>query len=183
MNLMKYESQYRILDDMLEESGGVVTPEIEQYMSEVNAMTVAKVFDLVNVREELDGYAKICKEEADRLSKKAKSLASRADWWKSMIVRIMASAGQKSVTNGAYKITLTKNPLRIEIEDETAIPSSYKTAEVKMSWSDYEKIKDIIDAQSVKIAPDKKEIGNLYKSGGVEVAGVKYVQDDNVRIS
>lgn len=183
MNLMKYESQYRILDDMLEETGGVVTSEIEKYMDEVNALTVAKVFDLVNIREELEAYTKVCKEEADRLSKKAKTMSSRADWWKSMIVRIMSAAGQKSLTNGVYKIALTLNPLRIEIEDETAIPSSYKTAEVKMSWAEYEKIKDLIEPQSVKIAPDKKEIAAIYKASGVEVAGVKYVREEAVRIS
>ena len=183
MNIAIVSEQYRILDAMLEESNGLLTPEIEQYMESINAFTVAKVFDLVSLREELDGYAKLCKEEADRFSKKSKSLAARADWWKSRIVQIMAAADRKSITNGVYNVTLTQNPLRIEIEDETAIPSSYKTAEVKMSWADYEKIKDIIDAQSVRIAPDKKEIGNIYKVSGVEVAGVKYVREDNVRIS
>ena len=58
MNLMKYEEIYRKLDDMLEESGGVITKEIEEYMDKVNAITIAKVFDLASIRDELEGYAK-----------------------------------------------------------------------------------------------------------------------------
>ena len=57
MNLMKYEEKYRKLDDMLEESGGVIAKEIEEYMDIVNAITIAKVFDLASIRDELEGYA------------------------------------------------------------------------------------------------------------------------------
>jgi hypothetical protein len=78
MNLMKYEEKYRKLDDMLEESDGVITKEIEEYMDKVNAITIAKVFDLASIRDELEGYSKICKEESDRLAKKAKTAYTKS---------------------------------------------------------------------------------------------------------
>ena len=37
-------------------------------------------------------------------------------------------------------------------------------------------------ALSVKYEVDKKSISEIYKSSGVEIAGVKYVQDDDVRV-
>jgi hypothetical protein len=183
MNLMKYEEKYRKLDDMLEESGGVITKEIEEYMEKVNAITIAKVFDLASIRDELEGYAKICKEEADRLTKKAKQLTQRAAWWKDRIIDVMTASGQKTLTNGVYKVTLTQNPLKIQIDDEEEIPASYKTVELKLSYDEYKKIKDIIEPKSVNMIPDKIKIKELYKSDMIEVAGVKYVKENNVRIS
>lgn len=183
INLYAIDTVYRTLDAMLEESAGVLTPEIEAYMESINAYAVGKVFDLLSLKEEADKFADLCKREADEMSRKHKTLAARADFYKAVIVKAVSASGQKTLTNGVYKITLTTNPLKVEIVDETAIPSTYKSAEVKMSWADYDKIKDMISVQSVKVSPDKKEIGNLYKSAGVEVAGVKYIQEPNVRIS
>jgi hypothetical protein len=47
---------------------------------------------------------------------------------------------------------------------------------------DYNKIKDMVNIKSLNISIDKKSISEIYKSSGVEIAGVKYVQDDDVRV-
>ena len=39
-----------------------------------------------------------------------------------------------------------------------------------------------VEAKSVKYEVDKKSISEIYKSSGVEISGVKYVQDDDVRV-
>jgi len=183
MNLFSIESSFAVLDAMLEESQGVLTPEIEAYMDTIGAMSLAKLFDLQNLRDQCQAFAKTCKEKADEFAAKAKALDARDARYRGWQVKIMSAAGQKSMTNGAHKITLVQNPLRIEVVDETAIPSTYQVAEVKMSLADYEKIKDQIEVKSVKPAADKKAIADLYKATGVELSGVQYVREDNVRVS
>ena len=81
------------------------------------------------------------------------------------------------------KDTLTQNPLKIQVDDEEEIPASYKTVELKLSYDEYKKIKDIIEPKSINMVPDKIKIKELYKSDMIEVAGVKYVKENNVRIS
>ena len=94
----------------------------------------------------------------------------------------MTSAGQKTMENGAHRITLVKNPLKVEIVDESEIPDTYRITDMKISLADYRKIMDMVEAKSVKYEVDKKSISEIYKSSGVEISGVKYVQDDDVRV-
>lgn len=183
MNLFAIESSFAVLDAMLEESQGVLTPEIESYLETIQAFAIHKIFDLQALREQCQAFAKVAKEKADEYAAKAKALERRDEMFKSWQIRALSAAGQKSMTNGVYKITLVQNPLKIEVVDENAVPSSYQVAEVKMSLADYEKIKSMVEVKSVKVAVDKKSIGDLYKAAGVEVSGVEYRRDDNVRVS
>jgi hypothetical protein len=89
------------------------------------------------------------------LLRKLKQLTQRAAWWKDRIVDVMSASGQKTLTNGVYKVTLTQNPLKIQVDDEEAIPASYKTVELKLSYDEYKKIKDIIEPKSINMIPDK----------------------------
>ena len=183
MNLFAIESSFAALDAMLEESQGVITPEIESYLESIQAFTIHKIFDLQTLREQCQAFAKLAKEKSDEYAAKAKVLERRDEMFKSWQIRAMSAAGQKSMTNGVYKITLVQNPLKVEVVDESVVPSSYQVAEVKMTMADYEKVKSLIDVKSVKVSIDKKSIGDIYKAAGVEVSGVEYHRDDNVRVS
>ncbi len=182
MNIYAIEAQFVALDAMLEESNGVLTPEIETYMDSIQAKSLNYLFDLQTLRDQCNDYAKVCKDRADEFAKKAKNYLNRDQAYRKMQVAIMLSAGQKTMENGAHRITLVKNPVKAEIVEESDIPSTYQIADVKMSMDDYNKIKDMVNIKSLNISIDKKSISEIYKSSGVEIAGVKYVQDDDVRV-
>ena len=166
------------LDELVTE----LTPEIETYMDSIQAKSLNYLFDLQTLRDQCNDYAKVCKDRADEFAKKAKNYLNRDQAYRKMQVAIMLSAGQKTMENGAHRITLVKNPVKVEIVEESDIPSTYQIADVKMSMDDYNKIKDMVNIKSLNISIDKKSISEIYKSSGVEIAGVKYVQDDDVRV-
>lgn len=183
MNIATLSNEYLVLQDMLEDSLGEVTPEIEAYMDTIKAKTVNGLFELQNVREAFDAASDMCKKKADEWSEKAKRMARSSDNVKKVQIAVMQMSGNKSLTNGAYKITLTQNPLKVNVVDETAIPSTYLKASVEMTAAEYEQIKNMIEAKSVKFSADKKSIAEIYKATGIELAGCEYTRDDNVRVS
>ena len=182
MNIYAIEAQFVALDAMLEESNGVLTPEIETYMDSIQARSLNCLFDLQTLRDQCQDYAKICKDRADEFAKKAKNYLNRDEAYRKMQVAIMLSAGQKTMENGAHRITLVKNPLKVEVVEESEIPDTYRITELKINLADYKKIMDAVEAKSVEYGIDKKSISEIYKSSGVEIAGVKYVQDYDVRV-
>lgn len=183
MNLFSLSQDYLRLQDMLEESYGELTPEIDAYMESIGAKTVQALFNIQDVREVAQMGVKAIKDKISELQAKIKVLERADDNLRSRQVELMEMSGEKSKANGQYKITLTQNPLKIDVVDETAIPSTYMKATVEMAASDYELIKDRVEAKSVKLAPDKKAIGEIYKTTGIEIAGCEYVRTPNVRVS
>lgn len=183
MNLFALSKEWQILQEMLEDSAGEITPEIDQYMDTINAKSIIALFNIQDVREVCQMGVKSIKDKICELQAVIKKLDRSDDNLRRLQVNLMEATGNKTMSNGQYKITLTQNPLRVEIVDETAIPSTYMRATVDISAADYEKIKDIIDVKSVKLSPDKKQIAEMYKTASVEVKGCEYVREANVRVS
>lgn len=183
MNIYNIEKKYRDLGDMLNESDGVITEEIENYMEKIQLMTVANLYSLQDLREEAAIFVAACKEKAAEFTKKAKKHEAMANNLKTLQIQIMELANQDSVQNGVYKMTLTKNPLKIEVEEEDLLPRSCLNVSLSMPAEDYDSIKDMIPVKSVTLVPDKKKIAAMYKENDIELPGVSYVRDPNIRVT
>ena len=183
MNYITIAKEWGILWEMLEASQGELTPEIEGYMEQLKADSVSALFSIQDLREQADMSAKMCKERAAEYVDKAKRIEKASANLKSIQIALMQASGQKTLQNGIHKITLTQNPVRVDVVDEEAIPASYRTAEVKLTVADWDKVKDTVKEIAVKFSVDKKSITELYKVAQVEIAGVEYVREPNVRVS
>lgn len=183
MNLIRLETEYRILWEMLEASQGELTPEIESYMAEIQANTVSAAFSLQDMRDEAEMYVKQCKERAAELVDRAKRFEKTSENLKQVIIKVLQMSGEKTIQNAHHRITLTKNPVKVEIIDESLVPDSYKVVECKIPKADFLKVKDTIPYKSAKESIEKSEISALYKSAEVEVVGCAYVRSDNVKVS
>ena len=86
MNIYAIEAQFVALDAMLEESNGVLTPEIETYMDSIQAKSLNYLFDLQTLRDQCNDYAKVCKDRADEFAKKAKNYLNRDQAYRKMQV-------------------------------------------------------------------------------------------------
>lgn len=183
ISIYSIETAFMALDDMLEASQGEITPEIEAYMKEIGAAMVDKAFALQSLRDMYQGNAKLAKDMADDYADKAKKLLARDALYKKLIIRAMQASGKTSITDGIRKISLVENPLRVDVIDETKIPASYLSVELRMPYADYQKIKgDVSVIGEVTLVPDKKQLGELYKASEFEVAGVVYMRDPNIRV-
>ena len=183
MNFNTLSSEYQVLADMLEDSVGVLTPEIESYMDAIGAHAVAGLFQLQDLREDAQMAVKAIKDKIADLKAKIDVLDRRDEALKKVQIKILETVGQKSITNGVYKITLTQNPLKVEIVDPVLIPDNYMLADVKLTKGDFNKISGEIDMLKITFTPDKKAIGDLYKAAEVEIPGCEYLREQNVRIS
>ena len=183
MNLVTLSSEYQVLADMLEDSVGVLTPEIDAYMDAIGAHAVAGLFQLQDLREDAQMAAKAIKDKIADLKAKIDILDRRDEALKKVQIKILETVGQKSMTNGVYKITLTQNPLKVEIVDPALVPSNYMLADIRLTQADLEKLPKEIEVISSKMTPDKKAISELYKTAEVKIPGCEYVRDANVRVS
>lgn len=185
MNYMSLSVEWEAVWDKLEESCGELTPEIEEWLDSIQGRTLGALFNLQDLRENAQMGVRAIKERIDALKTKIERLERADANLKKIQIFLLQSSGQKSLENGVYKITLTQNPLRIDVVDDAVIPDTYKAVEVKMSMADWQRVKGLLEdgEKSHKVSVDKKSIGEIYKTAGVEIAGVEYVRDDNVRIS
>jgi len=182
MNYMNLINEYAVLFEMLEQTAGEITPEIDAYMDEIGARTEGALFNLQDIREEASCAIDAIKSRISDLSSKIDRLAKTADRCKALQIEIMDAAGKKTVDNGVYKITRTINPLRVVVEDDTAIPERYLVGEVKMPMVEVNALRQYFPDIVPKISVDKKQIAEVYKAG-VEIPGCLYVRDPNVKVS
>jgi len=184
MNLVSLQSEWAEVWEMLEASQGELTPEVESALDRIQGRSLAALFSMQDVRENAQMAVSALKDKISDMKAKIERLERTDASMKRIQVAVLDASGQKTMENGVYRITLTQNPLRIEIDDEAQIPPRYQVAEIKISLADMAKIEAAgVRVRSAKISPDKKEIAELYKSSGVEVSGVSYIREPNVRVS
>jgi len=120
-----------------------------------------KVGGYVRMIREFELRAKAIKEEADRLAAKARSADKKAKCLRERLKEALANVGVHSVrTPYGESVTLKDGPPKVEIIDESDIPSKY------LIYS---------------IAPDKSLIKNALQSG-VELGFARLVSEKVLQI-
>lgn len=114
-----------------------------------------------------DGYARMIKnamgeadmigDEIKRLQAKKKARENLVERIKETLLGVMQNTGTASIQTTIGKWSIRKNPLAVNIIDDTAIPAEFRTP------------------QPDKI--DKDGIKRLYKETGEVIEGVEYVTD------
>lgn len=185
MNIYSLTKEYVTLWELLEESQGELTPELESYLDSIGARSLNALFNLQDLREEAAAAISALKEKMGGMKDKISRIEKAEARLKQLQISLMDASGQKTMTNGVYKITLTQNPVRVEVDDEEAVPDTYKVADVKISVADLAKLQEagVTLLAEPKIAVDKRSLANIYKTASVEVAGARYVREANVRVS
>ena len=149
----------KISDAELETSEEEVTAELEKLEGEFRN----KMEGCAAVIRNLTAEAKMLKEEADRLKRRASTATERADWLKRYVKRQMERLGRKEYRAGIFKIRLQKSQPRVEVIDENAVPSELKSIET-----------------IVKV--DKKAIARMVMNTGELPEGVRIITGEHVRI-
>lgn len=134
------------LEQLLIESGGEITPEIEQEMA-LNPQTIADLVDVKFVSiERLEKAQEFFKAKADAFAKIASSLGSAQDFINSSIKQYMIENDKKVLAGGDYQFKLANSAPKVKIVSEDTIDPVYKK----------EKVEFVID---------KKKIGDDLKAG------------------
>ena len=88
---------------------------------EEKALNISKW--MANLSSESDAY----ENEIKRLSDHKKAVDNKNKWLKQYLQTCMEVAGLQKIKAGTFSLTLQKNPPKLIVDDEKAIPASYLT--------------------------------------------------------
>jgi hypothetical protein len=102
-----------IIEQLLVETDGELTPEIEQLMEEANLSFAEKAVSVAVKITEFEATAAAVETEAKRLAARAKSFASKAESLRSYLRVQLQLANLKKVEDPRFTIALRENPPRV----------------------------------------------------------------------
>ncbi len=149
--------------DLLEESGGVFTPEVDQMFSELMQKGVQAVVPLCNTIDEITARMEARKAKAKVLTDLAKKDECMIETAHKYIIKAMKACGQDKLTSGALTVTLCKGNPSVDIVDEDAVPLRFKTATIKVNAVDLDAVKVVATVRENRGQQDRYQTGNRRK--------------------
>ncbi len=132
------------LETRLQESGGELTPQLEEWIAMMEVRLPAAVDNAKLFLDRLETVEKEWRERAAEVTRVARALSNAREKVKDRVKATMEANGPKELLGNQYRLTLSDAKPALEI-DETLIPMEYKKAEVE--WVvDKEKIRSVLDA-------------------------------------
>ena len=122
LSLYQISEEQRRIEAMLEETGGELTPEIEEALAinEGNFMTKARDYGYAILR--LKAYAAAAKAEKQRLDAIAKYCDGNVAKMESRLVEAMRQFGHAKVEMDTVRLSLRRSE-RVVVDDENNLPS------------------------------------------------------------
>ncbi len=178
MHLYELTEEARILDEFFAESEGEITPELETLLNAHEA----------SLKEKVDGYCKYMaaisarvegiEREIERLSYLRGQVKRRAEWLKGYLHRNLKACGQTKIETGLFRVFIRKNPPRVVIDNDNAIPERYKLAVIKLPA---DRMPETLRPYLIGTANETGEIGAALKRGE-EVIGAHLEQGESLTI-
>lgn len=126
LTLLEAVEALMISESWLEEAGGELTPEVEALLNEADGDLKEKVERVALKVKQLEGQAKAIKEEADRLTARARARSNGADSLKRYLERCMNAVGLKKVDGLLCTVAMQLNPPKVEMTDGTDLKELYE---------------------------------------------------------
>ena len=155
MNLYEITVEQMNLNNLLEESYGELTPELEEALkiNKENLVTKAEAYAkaIKNYKAEQDALA----EEIKKLQAKKKVCENAITRMKDALSDAMDTFDMPKVQAGVFKISLSKSE-SVNIIDEDSVPMEYKKATYTVSKTDIKKaIEGGLVVEGVEIKENK----------------------------
>lgn len=132
LTLYHIDEEQRRINAMLEETGGEITPEIEELMAvnEQNFVTKAENYGYAILHyKAIVAAVKAEKDRLDAIKKTAENAIARME---ERLVGAMQTFDKPKVEAATLKLSLRRSE-RVVIDDENAIPADCKTVKVEIS--------------------------------------------------
>lgn len=158
-NLSLYNITNKFVELMDKVQEGTITEEEYNKLGEELAIQLQeKGSNIIGYTKNIELTINAMKEEEKRIADNRKSLESKLDKFKQYVKDNMEKLGITKMDTELGTLSIAKNPLSVEVENEEEIPSEYK-----------------LEVVTTKI--DKTAIKNHFKETGEVVAGTKIVDD------
>lgn len=148
--------QLKAIDDLLEQSTDPETQEILASAQEaLQNETVETAENYLKYMDELKAKIAYLKDEADRITKKARAAQKRYDWIKQAMEYYLRSTGENKKEIGTFTISIRKNPPKVIIDDEQWLPDDFCNI---VRTADKTKIKEAMTDGKLVLTVDGHEI-------------------------
>lgn len=158
-SIFQIAEEYRNLENQLIESGGELTPEIEEALAINQANLTTKAENYAMIIRKYEGMGDVIDAEIKRLQTMKKTSQNLVTRLKDALTFGMKSCEVEKVEVGTFKIGFRKST-SVMVDDEAAIPNEY----IKVSTS-----------------VDKKALGDALKAGLV-ISGAHLETKQNISI-
>ena len=119
-----------------------ITPELkEQLEKELTELLQQKSQNIIGYTKNIELTIEAMKTEEKRISEQRKALENKLDNFKQYVKECMEQNGINKIETGLGTISIAKNPISIEIENEEEVPDEFKTV-ITTTKIDKTKIKD-----------------------------------------
>lgn len=136
-----------------------MAPELKEELErELTVLLHEKSQNIIGYTRNIELTIEAMKTEEKRISEQRKALENKLDKFKEYVKKCMEQGGFTKVDTGLGTLTIAKNPMSVEIENEDEVPDEFKLRVI-----------------TTKI--DKTSIKNHFKETGEILPGIKIVDD------
>ena len=136
-----------------------MTPELKEELErELITLLHEKSQNTIGYIRNIELTIEAMKNEEKRISEQRKALENKVEKFKSYVKECMESNGFSKIDTGLGSLTIAKNPMSVEIENEDEIPAEFKQ-------------------EIVTVKVDKTAIKNHFKETGEIIPGARIVDD------
>ena len=119
-----------------------IKPELkEQLEKELTELLKQKSQNIIGYTKNIELTIEAMKTEEKRISEQRKALENKLDNFKQYVKECMEQNGINKIETGLGTISIAKNPISVEIENEEEVPNEFKTI-ITTTKIDKTKIKD-----------------------------------------
>lgn len=163
-DLTLYNITNKFIDLMNKAEEGELTEEEYNQLGEEIALELQKKSaNIIGFAKNIELTIEAIKSEEKRLSENRKSLENKLDKFKQYVKDNMERLGLDKIQTELGTLSIAKNPMSVEIENEEEVPKEFKQ-------------------EVVTIKIDKTAIKNHFKTTGEIIPGVKII-DDKTRLN
>lgn len=136
-----------------------IAPELKEELErELTVLLHEKSQNIIGYTKNIELTIEAMKTEEKRISEQRKALENKLDKFKEYVKGCMEQGGFTKVDTGLGTMTIAKNPMSVEVENEIEVPSEFKQ-------------------EIVTIKVDKTAIKNHFKETGEILPGIRIVDD------
>jgi hypothetical protein len=144
ITLSEIAAQMAALDEMLEASGGEVTPDVEALLTTYSLAEAEKVDGYILFLKDLELRAQATKSAEDELAMKRRALENRARWLKERIAGYMAERGVRELRGLVWRFAFQRNGGKAPVEvltDPRNLPHEFQKVTVE---ADKERLREAL---------------------------------------
>jgi hypothetical protein len=140
MKLYELPGIYATIDQQLDESGGEITPEIQQQLDEADAALEDKVDRIAALIRNATAEEEACKAEAAHFRDRAQAAANKADSLKAYLQHNLEAIGRDRVQGQRFKVGVYQN----------SVPSIRWTRMPEDAPLQFQRVKVEVDGQAAQ---------------------------------